>query len=776
MRVFPYNTPNNEIQDVLNPYRNYREYRMILEQYQTLIMKLIKKGTVLPEGNKITNEMLGDDIVKELKPHQQRLIWEMKRYENCPYTYTTQGRFGYLCDKVGTGKSLTILGLIAANRTVCGGKKQKVPYMSPITRWNGSMRIPVGLDYTTYQNNSSYKFIRSTLIVVPHSIISQWIQYINEDTKLSCYVVNTRKKVELFVNELDTFVNNQDEAPDIVLVKSSIYNKFVDTIETVYQESDNEYEQYIPPHGSKDYMTHELPNIVRELRQSVRNLSNISEEFRSGSESKQSLADSVMELMEYLDNKKDIVRTASEDTSQVHGKILNYVIKIKKGLVWNRVVYDEADTIAIGNSSRVWSRVYWMMTASYQYIIKPLSQPPPHRTGFIRGGIDLQVPQPFYLQHCIYTNELPFLERGFSIPDVVETQIACFTSREELAASAANMENVLEAIQAGDTNSAIALCGISEHSSETGIIERMETSLKNEITKNEELLTKKRDQLARINEGVTQVVQAIRDLGEISNITEPETLLRYQQLLEEQQVFNRNKMRIASIIRRQERIVDSLQRRLTNMVERVKESLDQDCPICMEKILDGKKAVLNCCSQTFCVDCLMQQIAAYRHRTTTAPCPNCREKLTTKTFTVLKQSKKSSIEERKRLPYKQEALKTLLDDPEKSQVLLFSNHDGSFEQCKSVFDQHDIKYAILDGSSGAIQNKIKKWKNGKLRVLCLHAQNFGTGLNLQDATDLVIYHKIKQEALEKQIIGRAQRPGRTSALRIWRLQSRIESQ
>lgn len=777
MRILPFNTINNRIDDTLNPYRRYSDYRMVREQYQTLLLELIKQGTILPEGNRITNEMLGDDIVKELKPHQQRLVWEMKRYENCPYTYTTNGRYGFLCDKVGTGKSLSILALIAANKNVCGGKQYKVPYITPIRRYDGSFVLPTGLDYTTYQNSSEYKFIRSTLIVVPHSIISQWIQYINDDTNLSCYVVNTRKKIDLFLQELPMFVEKPEDAPDIVLVKSSIYNKFTDSINTVYQEPEYKQEPYVPETTSQDFMSHELPNIVREIRITYRGLLRTAEDFRVGNVTKQSFAKKMMDLVEYFDTKKDIIRTAQEDTTVTHGKILNYVIKIKKGLVWNRVVYDEADTIAIGNANRVWGRVYWLVTASYPYIIKPLTQPPPHRTGFIRGAIDSQVRQQFYLQHCIYTNELSFLERGFSLPDIVETKIECFTSREELAASAADMENVLEAIQAGDTSGAIALCGISENSSESGIIERMEASLKNDIQCVSGRLESNRRRLERVNESINEVNGAIGELGDISSITEPDTLLRYQQLLEGQQVLNRNKIRISRLVSNQEAELDSLDRRLTSMVERVKESLEQDCPICMEKIPDGKKAVLNCCSQTFCVDCLMQQIAAYRHRTTTSPCPNCRADLTMDSFTVLKSKKKEETDsQRERLPYKQEALKTLLDDPERSQVLLFSNHDGSFEQCKSVFDAQDIKYAILDGSSGAIQNKIKKWKNGKLRVLCLHAQNLGTGLNLQAATDLVIYHKIKQKALDKQIIGRAQRPGREVPLRVWRLQSRIESQ
>jgi SNF2 family DNA or RNA helicase len=39
------------------------------------------------------------------------------------------------------------------------------------------------------------------------------------------------------------------------------------------------------------------------------------------------------------------------------------------------------------------------------------------------------------------------------------------------------------------------------------------------------------------------------------------------------------------------------------------------------------------------------------------------------------------------------------------------------------------------------------------------------GLNLECATDILIYHTLNQE-LERQVIGRAQRPGRSSPLNI----------
>ena len=50
----------------------------------------------------------------------------------------------------------------------------------------------------------------------------------------------------------------------------------------------------------------------------------------------------------------------------------------------------------------------------------------------------------------------------------------------------------------------------------------------------------------------------------------------------------------------------------------------------------------------------------------------------------------------------------------------------------------------------------------------LNAKHYGSGLNLQMTTNIVIYHKMTPE-LENQVIGRGQRVGRTCSLQITHL-------
>jgi SNF2 family DNA or RNA helicase len=47
----------------------------------------------------------------------------------------------------------------------------------------------------------------------------------------------------------------------------------------------------------------------------------------------------------------------------------------------------------------------------------------------------------------------------------------------------------------------------------------------------------------------------------------------------------------------------------------------------------------------------------------------------------------------------------------------------------------------------------------------MNTQHFGSGLNLENTTDMILFHKFDTES-EKQVIGRAQRYGRNEPLNV----------
>ena len=170
---------------------------------------------------------------------------------------------GILCNSVGSGKSLIILGLIANNKKVKLYQKNSIvgdnkgPYVS-LTRDMSSPRVE----------------IESNLIVVPHPIYNQWTKYINRETNLKTLYIKGKNELSILEKIVsDEILNNENIAGhyymgylalaiglskyDIVLVKSTLYNKFIDTILKV----SNHLSNYIPIKSWSRLIYDEICNI-----------------------------------------------------------------------------------------------------------------------------------------------------------------------------------------------------------------------------------------------------------------------------------------------------------------------------------------------------------------------------------------------------------------------------------------------------------------------------------------------------------------------------------
>ena len=99
---------------------------------------------------------------------------------------------------------------------------------------------------------------------------------------------------------------------------------------------------------------------------------------------------------------------------------------------------------------------------------------------------------------------------------------------------------------------------------------------------------------------------------------------------------------------------------------------------------------------------------------------------------------------------------------------MFSCYENTNDNIANILKNEKITFSKLSGSCGSVTNIIHKFNNGDINVLLLNAQYYGSGLNLQMASDIIIYHEMTIE-LETQIIGRAQRIGRTEPLNVYYL-------
>lgn len=759
-----------------HPYNRYGEsYGPI--RAQKMLAELVQNGTLKKDGP--VCEVDSQVITTPLKEHQKRLLYEMKRYENCQYNYTDRRRVGFLGDTVGSGKSLTILSLISANKEIEGGKSMRVPFISPLTSYDGSPHIPKVMN--PYDENANFKSLRSTLIVVPHIIFSQWKGYIKNDTALKAFYVSSKNNITQFVDQLEGFITSPDTAPDVVLVKSTTYNRFITDINNKGQEYDTltEIQNLEPSEGSIDASICNIIDMVQTLRSNARQLAILRNAYRSGSESITALADAFVSLREMIEgNQQHIDRVMSSQQTE-SGKLVLRQIVPKSGVMWNRVIFDEADTIGIGNSREVLSKMVWMVSASTSSLVYPHTAPPPHHRGFIRDLLDGQLLISFYSQYAYFTSSREAILESFPLPDVQVQNVICHTPSHVRAAYASNRRDVIDAVNAGDIEQAINMCNCDRQDNADGLIGSLRSNMQQQI---EDLRQKqvRLDNLIRIcNEKQQEYQDCLREIGPVDQLTDPDQISRHVQVASALRMTIRNISMYEDRKQQNESSIESLNQRLQTIQERVEETMTQDCPICLEEIEKDKRVIVKCCNQTFCVDCVLQQIASYRDRTTTCPCPMCRARLGTDTFTLIRSSGAATgggSSESEQLPTKKQALFNLIADKRAHpRVLLFSSFDATFQNIQEQMQSRGITYELLNGSDGSIQRKIRDHMGGKVQVLCMNSRMLGQGLNLQYASDIVIYHR-QQNDLEQQIIGRAQRPGRdpSQPLRVWRLSHAME--
>ena len=206
--------------------------------------------------------------------------------------------------------------------------------------------------------------------------------------------------------------------------------------------------------------------------------------------------------------------------------------------------------------------------------------------------------------------------------------------------------------------------------------------------------------------------------------------------------------------------IKSLEIKLKTIEDRIKTFKEESCPICLGEL--EKPVMTPCCNQLFCLECIVRG---------GNNCPMCREKIDYKKMNVIddnsKKPKKDENVKEHVLRKKIDNLITILTQ-KKGKFLLFSNYDQTFDNIQTKLLENNITIGKLQGTPSMINNTIKKFDEGHINVLMLNASNYGSGLNLQMATDIIIYHELNKE-LETQVIGRAQRLGRTTILNVYYL-------
>jgi hypothetical protein len=728
--------------------------------YKKIVDNIIA-GNVKPDGPIIETPK---NMKLELKLHQKRILYEMVEKEKFNERSSDGINMGVIGDKVGSGKSIMLLALLTMHPEI----KNNMKYSNKLNIEPPSHSYMCGFEY-----NPDY-LISSNLIVVPHGIFNQWEKYIKDYTNLTLLSISTinqlnKHVIKHFIPKLSNY--------DIILVKST---KFGDFMRRIYQYKEKDI-------SCEDSVNSVLKSHCEFTKNDlIKNLDNMRSSFLN------TLTGSYEKFINSLKDYKKIINSIDieglEKNIEAKG---NYMLKKIKKIncpIFERVIIDEANSINLPNCPEAYGKYNWFITSSVKELLFPFGKKDYsnnkiiingiNNIGFIKNifSLNSRVAYSNFLSHYYLKNKDTYVEGSFNLPDPITKKIECYTPKELLILKDVGLPEVINALNAGDTKSAIEMVGC-EISNQDSIIDSVLNKLNNEHVKLNLKINEKKNELNEIISyiGITQdSIEVMKNqVYELSNeelLNENSNSLEINGLItnatEELNKYKSKKYTIKKIIDNSEKKREELEFKIESLKNRINDIVDKECPICTEKM--ENPALTKCCKNVLCFECITTSLKYNKEK---GKCPYCRSALKLSELTIIdinSKFKKSEDKKTKKkiiLPTKLNTLISILKNKPDGKFLIFSEFDNSFSEIISSLMENNISYSKLQGSGGHITNIVDDFKKGKIKVLMLNAKHYGSGLNLQMSTDIILYHRMTKE-MESQIIGRGQRLGRTEPLNI----------
>ena len=194
------------------------------------------------------------------------------------------------------------------------------------------------------------------------------------------------------------------------------------------------------------------------------------------------------------------------------------------------------------------------------------------------------------------------------------------------------------------------------------------------------------------------------------------------------------------------------------------------CVGCLNKFEDTAnhpKTRTFCCKNDLCEKCIQNWYNK------TLYCPYCRSKVEQSQHTLVEAGTGgASITSNEIAATSRDKIGMLLHllyHETGAKVIIFSDYSKIFSKITALLKEHGTSYLELDGGNvKALDKVLNQYKLGGARVLMLNSAFYGCGMNLENTTDILFFHKTGQTMYE-QVIGRAQRPGRTGRLAVHNL-------
>lgn len=385
----------------------------------------------------------------------------------------------------------------------------------------------------------------------------------------------------------------------------------------------------------------------------------------------------------------------------------------------SRIIIDEADTIQLLSINNINASFIWLVTGTINGIFSSKKK-------YIKDIFDKNIS--WLPDFLTIKNNNSYIDMSFELPKPNRITIKCHTPTEILLLANHIPKNIMNMINAGNTDEAIKSLNCHVDTSD---------NIFKVISRNYQIAIKKKEEEINI---------AKKKKFSIKN--------------EDLEIENKKHIKYL------ETVLDRLNNKLVSIKTALYQANDEICPICMDEY--EKPTLVDCCAHKYCFNCLTITLEKLNNR-----CPICQTKITKNKMHIIHESEKNidrSNKEKINKHDKLEELYQIIKNGTKTdrKFIVFADYDQTFLKIEKVFKQHKVKYGIFNGSRTKIKDTLDKFQNGNINVIMLNAKNFGAGMNLQCATDIILYHRFTDE-IEEQIIGRGQRYGRKGTLNVYYL-------
>lgn len=419
-----------------------------------------------------------------------------------------------------------------------------------------------------------------------------------------------------------------------------------------------------------------------------------------------------------INNKKkcEVIDPHAYDAILCSPTMYNHLVSRFPNCAWKRFVFDEPTHIKISGMRKIVAGFHWLITATPDMLLYTNNyRNSYHYLGALFGGyFDYHV-----FKQLIFKNDDDYVRSSFELPPVHHEYHQCYHTITSLLKNIIP-DHIGDMISAGNIEGAIKTLGGSSSNNIIDLIRKEKT----DFLKEAEL---KIQRYTRLNDMV----------------------------------------RIVKWESKKNDLVEEL-RQLESRIQIVFSS--KQCHICLESH-ESQTVMLKCCYNTYCGSCILKW---FEDNDT---CPLCREKIDATFLIYIKDCTENTISSNHpnaesvtpTTTYKSkiDTIKELFDKKENGKFVIFSDYDETLK----LLQQHlpDMTILEIKGKMETRNKILEIFKTSDLRqILFLNSLDNGAGLNLHEATDIVLFHSMS-DGKQTQIVGRCHRIGRTSELKVHHL-------